>query len=332
MINLNAQDASDTNALLVQDSQTMVLTKDLQHYLKTNGARITHVFPPHFFMGYVPPILDEALRRDYGIAVYRTKIKDTVIFSKYWENVSYAVNIWNKRFAEDPPDAPLIRTDKTQQVQKGTAVKGMAPKMGVITLNWDDVANTSYYKVQICRDTDFKDVILESMTKKPQYNLYPAFFTNGVYYWRVAGLFNAGHNSIQGQFSDVHSFAVSKSPAPEATIDRGPVPPMQLSAPVLAKNVTLKGKNSLTWEKNTAFKYYRVQVAGAKNFADTLIDGFTDKDFYRISGLPIEFGKTYFMRIMGSDDSLFGPWSEVSEVKIDTPGPIANDALGKEKR
>ena len=98
-----AQEGSGMNALMIVDSDSAAFNKNFQKYLADRGARITDAFPPHAFMGYVPDSLDAVLLKEYGTSVYRGKVADISVIANYGENAFYAVNIWNKRFVEDPP-------------------------------------------------------------------------------------------------------------------------------------------------------------------------------------------------------------------------------------
>ncbi len=308
-----AADSGEMNALMIVDSDSAAFNKDFQKYLADNGARIITAYPPHAFMGYVPAALDAALAKNYRTAVYRAKIEDMSVVAKYGENAFFAINVWNKHFVEDPPKAPLVISYKVQQVKKGAA----------IVLSWNEVMKASEYRLQISPDTDFKTIMLDTVLRRNSYEVYPVFFPDGVYYWRVAGLLmlNNGERR-EGRFSDeLYSFAVSK---PASAAARAPLP-----APTVAKTVTLKGRKPLIWEKMPAFKYYRVQVAGTNDFSDIIADDFTDKNIYKTAELPLEYGGAYYMRLMGSDGSAAGPWSEPCEVRLENPMTIGDSALKK---
>ena len=303
-----AQDGSNMNALLIVDSDAAAFNKDFQKYLADNGARIIHAYPPHAFMGYVPAALDAALARDYRAVVYRSKIDDMSIVAKYGENAFFAINSWNKHFVEDPPEAPLVISYDVRQAKKGAA----------IVLSWNEVMKASGYKLQISPDTDFKAITLETILGRNRYEVIPAFFPDGVYYWRVAGLLmlNNGQRR-EGRFSEaLYSFAVSK---PARAAAGAPLP-----APSLPSAAVFKGR-PLSWAKNPSFKYYRIQLSASPDFSAPILDAFTDKEAYKLSGLPLERNTTYYMRVMGSDGSVAGTWSAASAITVPSPGPIAND-------
>lgn len=310
-----AQDGKELNALLIVDSDSAAFNRDFQKYLADNGARIIRAYPPHAFMGFVPAALDAALAKDYRAAVYRARIDDMSVAAKYGENAFFAVNAWNKYFVEDPPEAPLVISYKVQQAKKG----------GVIVLSWNEVMKASGYKLQVSPDAAFKTIMLETVLSRNRCDVVPAFFPDGVYYWRVAGLLllNNGQRR-EGRFSEeLYSFAVSK---PAAAAARAPLP-----APVLPPASVFKGRQ-LSWAKNPAFKYYRLQVSPAPDFSEPLLDAFTDRETYKLSGFPLERDTTYYMRVMGSDGSTAGTWSGVSAITMPGPGPAAADGRGPSRK
>lgn len=290
---------SDMNALLVIASKTEAFDADFQKYLADNGARIIKAFPPHAFMGYVPWALDKTLAERYGATVYRGRIEDMDRLAKYGESIFLAANEWNKRCQEDPPEAPLVISHKVLRARKGEA----------IVLSWNDVMKAAEYRLEISRGREFRELILKATPAGSRYELYSAFLADGVYYWRVAAFLTLNNGErVQSRFSDVFSFAVSK-PAAAKTVP----------APKLPKNMAVKGGEPLAWKKNPDFKYYRVQVGGTKEFSDLVADDFTDTNSYRTAGLPLEYGATYYLRLMGAGGAAAGPWSEPCEVWIGHP-------------
>lgn len=202
-----------------------------------------------------------------------------------------------KHFVKDSSEAPLPVDYKVSQVKKGDA----------IILSWDEVMKAADYKLQIASDKNFAAIVLETLLARNKYEVYPAFFAGGVYYWRISGLLtlNTGARR-EGRFSDAHSFAVTKRVSAAAGVP--------LAAPVLPGSMVLNGKKPSGWKANPVFRYYRMQLSETKDFSDPSLDTFTDKEFYKLSGLSVEYGKPYFMRLMGSDGVSGGTWSEASEV------------------
>ncbi len=301
------------NALLVVPSET-AFNKGFQDFLDKNGAKLLHSYPPSVFIGFIPQTLDERLRSRFGAEVYRERVDDWASFAAYGENAVFAVNTWNKRFVEDPPEAPLVVSARVQKAgRKGAGIK----------LVWNDVMKATSYRLQISRDPEFSSVELETMVARNRYDVQPFFLPDGVYYWRVAGVMTLNTGAVsEGPFSEAYSFAVS-SPARA----KGPA----FAAPAIERKIRIKGR-PLSWPNASGARFYRMQLSDKPDFASPLLDVFTDTCAYKTSGLPIEKGRTYYMRVMGSDGSSAGGWSETSEVVIERSGPVKNDARRRERK
>ncbi|MDD2806080.1 MAG: fibronectin type III domain-containing protein [Elusimicrobiales bacterium] len=304
-VNCPAADAP-ANALLVVPSET-AFNKKFQDFLDKNGAKLLHSHPPSVFIGVIPPELDKQLKEKFGAEVYRDKVDDWASFARYGENAVFAVNAWNKGFQEDPPEAPLVISTRVQKAgRKGDTLK----------LVWNEVMKARAYRLQISQDENFDKVLLETVAQHSQYKLVPAFWKEGVYFWRVAGIMTLNTGEIaEGAFSEAYTFAVSK-PAQ--------APGGKLGAPQLPEKTRVKGR-PLSWAAPAAFKYYRLQLSETRDFEAPLLDVFTDTCTYKLSGLPVKRDTPYYMRVMGSDGASAGDWSAVSEVVLEAPGPIAND-------
>lgn len=303
-----AADESPANALLVVPSERVVFDRKFQDFLEKNGAKLLHSHPPSVFVGFIPRELDKELTDKFGAIVYRDKVDDWSSFARYGENAVFAVNAWNKRFVEDPPEAPLVVSSKVQQVgRKGDALK----------LTWNEVMKATAYRLQVSADEAFDSIGLETVLARNSYNLVPAFWKDGVYYWRVAGIMtlNTGETK-EGAFSEIYSFAISK-PSRAA----GP----RLAPPPVQARSRVKGK-PLSWASPVSFKYYHLQLSETADFEAPLLDVFTDTCTYKLSGLPVKRDTPYYMRVMGSDGAAAGAWSEVGEVIVESPGPIVRDS------
>ncbi|MDO8805378.1 MAG: hypothetical protein Q7R35_13225 [Elusimicrobiota bacterium] len=308
-----AADESPANALLVVPSEQTVFDRKFQDFLAKNGAKLLQSHPPSVFVGYIPRELDKQLKEQYGALVYRDRVDDWSSFARYGESAIFAVNAWNKRFVDDPPEAPLIVSTKVQQAgRKGDALK----------LTWNAVMKASAYRLQISPDDTFRVIALETVLAQNNYRLVPAFWKDGIYYWRVAGILtlNTGEER-DGAFSDAYSFAVSRPSRPGA----------KLGAPPLPDKNRVKGK-PLSWASPVAFKYYRLQLSEKADFEVPLLDVFTDTCTYRLSGLPVKRDTPYYMRVMGSDGAATGEWSAVSELVIESPAAAADSSPGAGRR
>ncbi|MEI7530285.1 MAG: hypothetical protein WCK76_15210 [Elusimicrobiota bacterium] len=306
-----AADESPANALLLIPSEKTAFDARFQDFLNKNGARLTESFPPSAFIGYVPEELDVQLKKKYGVQVYRGKVDDIAEFFKYGETAVLAGNSWNKHFQEDPPSAPIVIS---HQVNRAGPAK--------IMLRWNEVMKAVTYRLQISHDNAFRRIALETILPDNSFELCTPFWADGVYYWRVAGelVLNTGQ-SHEGAFSDTYSFSVSR-PAAEA----------RTAAPVLPAAARFK-RPALSWPKDPAFKYYRLQVSRDKEFSSPMLDVFTDTETYSVAGLPVARDTPVYMRLMGADETGAGAWSGPSEVILETPaGPPAKGRKPRRRR
>jgi len=303
-----ADDESPANALMLMPSETTAFDKRFQDFLNKNGARFTQSFPPYAFIGHVPEAVEDELAKKYGVRVYRDKVDDMAEFFERGATAVLAGNAWNKTFQDDPPVAPIIISHK---VTRSGDVK--------LTLHWNEIMKAVSYRLQISPHRTFAKVALETVLPANSFDFYTPFWAEGIYYWRVAGLLtlNRGRQR-ESEFSDTYYFSISGSSAPAKT-----------AAPELPASLSVKGLK-LKWQKNTAFKYYRVQIAQARTFASPLVDVFTATETCKVAGLPLERDTPYYLRLMGADNASAGPWSKPSEIVIEAPAP--KDARKRRRR
>ncbi len=301
-----AVDDKQVNAMLVLPSGQTAFNGKFQDFLDKKGAKLLHSYPPSVFVGYIPAALDAELGEMYGALVYRDRVEDWSSFARYGESAVFAVNAWNKRFVEDPPEAPLVVSSMVQRSGR----KGEA-----LSLTWNEVIKAASYHLQISSDEAFSAFSLDTVLPRNNYRLFPAFWKDGVYYWRVAGILTLNNGAAkEGPFSEANSFAVSK-PARSA----GPKPAAQ-ALPAKAGFPTEK----ITWYPGAA-RYYRLQISKTTDFDSPLADVFTDTCTYKAAELPVKAGKAYYMRVMGADTFGPGDWSNISEVTIE-PRPARRKA------
>ncbi len=298
------------NALLVVPSETAFDSK-FQDFLARKGAKLLESHPPSVFVGYIPRELDKELEEKFGARVYREKVDDWASFARYGEKAVFAVNSWNKRFVEDPPAAPLVVSTRVQRTGRRDAG---------LKLAWNEVMKAGAYRLQISGRQDFSELYLETLLSKNQYTLYPFFLEDGVYYWRVAPLvrLNTGEVSEQA-FSAAYTFAVSN--AAPAGKQKNPAPP-------IAGRLGVR-KGVLAWPNPSDLKYYRLQLSDRESFEAPLADVFTDTCSYRMSGLPLESGRLYYMRVMGSDGQVPGAWSAPAQVATELAPAVKKRRIKK---
>ena len=294
-----ADDDAPANALLLIPSSQTAFDAKFQDLLNKNGARLIDSYPPSVFIGYIPASMDKELKDAYGAVVYREKVDDWSAFARYGEKAVLAVNLWNKRFVEDPPAAPLIVSSKVRRAGK----KGEG-----INLSWNEMMKAVSYRLQISPDEGFSSIALDTTLRHNSYKLFPAFWGDGVYYWRVAGILalNTGVVKESG-FSKPDSFAVSKPPRPASAV--------KPAVPALPPEAKYTGAY-LRWDPSTG-KYYHLQFSETEDFSSPEMDVFTDTCVYRAAGLDLKRGVPYYMRVMASDGWFSSAWSAVSRIIVD---------------
>lgn len=286
-----AGDMAQANALLLVPSERTAFDPKFQDFLEKGGVRLTESYPPSVFVGYVPEAMDKPLASRYGATVYRERVDDWASFAQYGEKAVYAVNAWNKRFLEDPPAAPLVVSSKV----------AIARGRGVL-LKWNEVMKAVYYRLQISADKDFSAPLADTLVAGNEYLVAPGFRKDGVYYWRVSGIMTLNNGERRdGAFSAAYTFAL---PAVRPSGRKLPAPPPPVAGP--------KG---LSWGRTPGLRYYRLQISADAGFAAPLLDVYTDTCAYGMSGLPVK--APYYSRIMGSDGSDTGGWSQVSKIEAD---------------
>jgi hypothetical protein len=298
------------NALLVVPSGQVVFNPKFQEFMDAKGARLLEFFQPNVFIGYIPKGMEGELESAFGAQVYREKVDDWSSFAKYGERAVLGVNTWNKRFVDDPPAAPLVISSKVQKAgRKGDS----------FLFSWNEVMKASAYRLQISSSQEFSSVLLDTLVARNSYRFVPALWTDGVYYWRVAGLLRLNTGETRdGAFSKATPFAVSGR-----MLNRG----ARLPSPPVPKIASLKYK-PLSWASPVAFKYYRLQISDQPDLSAPLVDVFTDTCSYRLYGLNFSPMTPYYMRVRGSDGAAAGDWSTVSQFTLE---PLESEEAGRNR-
>lgn len=296
----SAAEPQPANALLILPSEKTAFDPRFQGLLDKSGAKLLESYPPSVFVGYIPPELDAKLMETYGAQVFRERVEDWGPFARLGEKAVFAVNAWNKRFVDDPPEAPLVVSSDVKRAPKRRA--------GFL-LNWNAVMKALHYRLQIARDAEFSKPLVDARTAANEYLILPAFWQDGVYYWRVAGVLGLNTGELrEGPFSETYNFAISRPGSPEGKKLESPRPPQ-----------ARRFGKTLQWGPSGLFKYYRLQVSETADFAPPLADVFTDTCSYRAEALPLKPEAGYFMRVMGSDGTAYSGWSQAAEIYLEKP-------------
>jgi len=276
--------------LLLPDEETVsasAFSSDLENW----GARILEIYSANVFRGYIPEEAESRLKEKYGAKIYRKRIDYMGEFAKFGEKGMLAAARWNNYMQENPDDAPLIIDMTAHRAgSKGKYLK----------LCWNNVPDAISYRLQTSHGKSFERVSFDAVTRKNCHLIMPAFWPDGVHYWRVAPSFKTVRKEklSQGSFSEPSTFAVSK-PAVKGKTSK-------LKALELPEN-TVAGRR-LSWPSGNQ-KYFRLQVSDVKDFSVPAADVFSDTCSYRTSELQLKRGNNYYFRVMYSDGLSNSPWS-----------------------
>jgi len=309
--NAFAQKEIITNAIIIINSRSTSFANDLEKYIKHQHGKITHSFPPHVLMGHIPTNLDAELRTKYGVAVYRDRV-DLSIVEKYGELAISAVTIWNNNFAKQPLSIPVILLPRKERI---TGLDKMV-------FRWEECPSASHYRVQISTSQSFSSPCVDAIINKSHYTFHSAFLDDGLYYWRVCALnlLNRDRGEVrESGWSEVGSFQISKGKERKNILG--------VREKILPPAQKMKGKQPLKWEKIPEAKYYRIQISSSPLFDYLLVDEVTEKPYYKTTNSTLQFGNTYYWRIMVTDGNITSHWSNVGTLIVDFPEPIVGDAL-----
>lgn len=272
-----------------EDINFSVLSKELEN----GGARILEAYTANIFRGYIPAELESALKKKYKAKVFHERIGYMGDFAPFGEQGMLAAAKWNKHVQEEPDDAPLIINMTVHKIGK---------KGKYINLCWNKVPDAVAYRLQISHGESFEKIAFRTATKKTCHTVMPAFWQDGVHYWRVAPVFKTLKKEMEdGEFSEPSTFAVAKSAARRK--GKKPLPPNLPES-------TIAGRR-LAWPPGQP--YYRLQISVNGNFDIPAADVFTDTCSYRTSDLPIKRNGSYFFRVMSSDGLQNSIWSDPAE-------------------
>jgi len=309
--NAFAQNKIITNGIIIISSGSTSSANDVEKYIKHQRGKITHSFPPYVIMGQIPTNLDAKLRTEYGVAVYRNRV-DLSIVEKYGELAISAVTIWNNNFAKQPLSIPVILLPRKEQITR----------LDKMVFRWEECPGASHYRVQISTSQSFSFPCLDAIVNKSHYTFHSAFLDEGLYYWRVCALdlLNRERGEVrESGWSEVGSFQISKREERKNILG--------IREKILPVAQEMKGKQPLKWEKIPEAKYYRIQISSSPLFDYLLVDEVTEKPYYKTTNSALQFGNTYYWRIMVTDGSITSHWSNVGTLIVDFPEPIVGDAL-----
>ena len=195
--------------------------------------------------------------------------------------------IWNFTTVS-PPAAPLLLSPPN-----GSDSVVLTP-----TLDWENVAAASSYRVTVAIDSAFNSVILDigNLTSS-LYSIPSVYLTYSTrYYWKV----NASNNIGAGPWSATWNFTTMNVPPP--------LPPVLIIPANNSSNVSLTP--GLDWHNSSNAAYYRVNIATDLNFNNIVFD----KDSIVLSSFSIppnvlNINTLYFWRVNAKNLGGISNWS-----------------------
>ncbi|ROU07032.1 FecR family protein [Lysobacter enzymogenes] len=191
-------------------------------------------------------------------------------------------------------------------VQAFTVDAGPAPPLTLAPLDgqsvrvpkprfeWAKVEGAAASRVQIARDADFAQPLLDETVRgqrwRPERALEP-----GGYFWRVASRDGDGR---LGRFGNALPFQISDAP-----LDPGLQPPQ-----------SAKGKLTLRWQRGEPGQRYRVQMSRKTDFSQLLLEREADEPQIE---LDRPGGGTWHVRVQTiEDDGYAAPYGPAQEIRL----------------
>ncbi len=215
---------------------------------------------------------------------------------------------WSAQWFFTTQDPPPIIPVLTAPVNGATNVP-LTP-----TLNWNDVPNAQYYRLQVSTSNTFSSNVIDvnGIVNSGYVVQTGALLNSTVYYWRV----NATNTGGTSDWSTVFSFT---------TIVAAPLAPNLITPVNGATGVSTQP--TMDWTDVSGAVTYHLQISFNNNFSALALDqtGITGSNF--VVGPGILSGTTqYFWRVSAANVGGEGPWSAVFNFTT-TIGPPAAPLL-----
>ncbi len=164
-----------------------------------------------------------------------------------------------------------------------------------LSLSWEVPREVGGFRLQIARDVDFSDTVIDESALKDWQYRPPKDLKPGMYFWRIASV---DRNGIQGPFGMSRQFRIQM------------VPPAPLAQ--LAKSDGEKPR--LAWAAGADAARYRVQVALDPAFSELIVDQQLSQPEFPMSELSPGI---YYVRAQSlSHEGVAGVFSKPVRVKI----------------
>ncbi len=254
---------------------------------------------------------EDSLAADYTLEIAQDKDFNTVISKLntplknitidnlnqgdfYWR-INSNISIGGNQIVKTTP-ASVFKIDKVKVITppvlispvKGEKIDAALIKSKGLLLSWSNDNAFSLYNVQISREIDFKDKIVDQQRKlnfaEIKNDLKP-----GKYFWRVDGLVSSGEDV---PYSDTGEFEIAII-GNLSTVT--PSENEEVKFPAGAKKVDVQ----FGWTKIDLSGNYRLQLSKKADFSDSKIINFKDQSS---GSIPVDKPGEYYWRVILTDE------------------------------
>lgn len=206
--------------------------------------------------------------------------------SKNAGGISAWTPIWYFITAQEPPQAPLLRTPPDGSTGMPLSLR----------LEWDSASGATSYQLQVAADTAFQLRLVDSSKLGATNATVSGLTYDRDYFWRARAVNDGG----PGQWSTVWSFRTRSAP-----------PPIPLLDAPSDNAVDVDTALTLSWRAADGATSYRLQLARTADFAAPVLDtaGLPGLS-YAVNSLLTE--TMYFWRVDASNSSGSSGWSAAS--------------------
>lgn len=186
--------------------------------------------------------------------------------------------------SEEPPLSQLLRW----MVNWPFAVAYAEDFVQMVTLKWDSIESAQNYIVEIYKDEDGKELILQVEVEGKTFYEWMGPHP-GKYFFRIAGI---DLWKRQGPFSDMSTLSI------ELPEDLRKLDKVELNSPKHQKSFIRQEEDSIPfeWEKSSKIKEYKIEISQSKDFEKLLYSKKTKEnsatiDLKVFKGVPAIFWK-----------------------------------------
>lgn len=175
-------------------------------------------------------------------------------------------------------------------------------------LQWHAVPGATEYRVQLSRDFQFNDLVLDESVVSTELSVDEDLEFNALYFWRVQAVSGGGNSN----FSTKYRFTTTTNP-PDA---------ITLFTPDNGETNLFPGF-IFTWQPAERAEEYQIQISKSADFSTLVIESTVSTPRFGATQ-SLDFSTTYYWRVRGLNSAGPGEWSEVRTVTtiIEKPEPV----------